>query len=84
MGHDQVRRVMHEWKEAGLLPDALVAHLPCLFPKPPPETVRMHLVAFDWWRREPREDGARLRLAALLQRLDLEPADREWMTQAIR
>jgi hypothetical protein len=45
--------------------------------------VRMHVAAFNWWRREPREGGAPLRLAALLQRLDLERADKEWIAQVM-
>ena len=56
--------------KAGLLPEPLVVLLSNLFPTAPPEMVRMHLVAFDWWRREPREERTRLRLAALLQRLE--------------
>jgi len=46
MRRELVKRLMHEWDTAGLLPDALIALLSALFPKPPAEPVRLDLAAF--------------------------------------
>ena len=84
MHRELTKRLMHEWDRAGLLPEPLVALLSALFPKPPAEEMRVHLAAFAWWRTKPPDKFELMRLALLLHRIDLEKADKDWMSASIR
>jgi len=75
---------MHEWDRAGLLPEPLVAALSVLFPTPPAEQKRAHLAAFTWWVTKPPAKFELMRLALLLERVDLEQADKDRISASIR
>jgi hypothetical protein len=84
MRRKRMKRLMHEWDRAGLLPEVLVTLLSALFPQSEPEQVRLHLAAFAWWRRKPPDKFELMRLALLLHRIDLEKADKDWISASIR
>jgi hypothetical protein len=84
MQRELTKRLMHEWDRAGLLPEPLVALLSALFPKPPAEEMRVHLAAFAWWSTKPPDKLELMRLALLLHRIDLEKADKDWISASIR
>lgn len=72
MKRSEVRLMMWEWNDAGLLPARLVDELLWLFHGPTPTAERIYLAAFNWWLRKSPDRDELVRLAALLRGLMLD------------
>jgi hypothetical protein len=85
MEHGQVKRLMHEWEPAGLLPEPLVAWLASLFSTPPDDIARLHIAAFLWWdRQRPIDASALIALRLLIHKVELAEDDRQWIERRIQ
>ena len=84
MKRGELRRLMRDWDEAGMLPETLFDQLLWLYSIPPPSADQVHLAAFHWWLRNTPSKEELIGLTVLLRGLPLHESDRQWVTDAIR
>src|SRR5262245_4206519 len=84
MNRGEIRLLMRDWDEAGMLPETLLDLLSWLFSVTPPAADQVHLAAFHWWLRNTPGREELVGLALLLRVLSLHESDKQWVTDAIR
>ena len=84
MKRGELRLLMRDWDEAGMLPETLFNQLWWLFSITPPSADQVHLAAFHWWLRNTPRREELMGLAVLLRGLPLHTSDKLWVAEHIR